>query len=166
MGGASELPSFWLSFKKPLPSPSQTSCPCLHATKPAAANSCFPLRLLTVPKQKGQGYVKRKFESETERMKQEQAKLFQIFCTKRTFELQEQKILHRMIERKARLQPMVSDIKTIKDGITYGSMEGSKTLERQSDILDQFYFQIGVKMHSGCLDCVRPCTIVAFRVLL
>ena len=166
MGGASELPSFWLSFKKPLPSPSQTSYPCLHATKPAAANSCFPLRLLTVPKQKGRGYNKRKFESETGREPQEQSKLFQIFCAKRTFELQEKNILHRMIEIKARLQLMVSDIKTIKDGITYGSMEGSKTLERQSDILDQFYFQIGVKMHSGCLDCVRPCTIVAFRVLL
>lgn len=35
-----------------------------------------------------------------------------------------------MIETKARLQLMVRDIKMIKDGITYGSMEASKTEER------------------------------------
>ena len=48
------------------PSPSQTSYPSLYATKSSVANGCFPLRLLTVPKQKGQGYVKRKFKPETE----------------------------------------------------------------------------------------------------
>ena len=35
-----------------------------------------------------------------------------------------------MIEAKARLQLMVRDIKTINNGITYGSMEASKTEER------------------------------------
>ena len=121
---------------------------------------------MTVPKQIGQGYLKRNFEAETELKQQEQAKLFQLFYTKRTSELQEQNIQYIIIETKARLQLMVRDIKTIKDGITYGSMEAYKTVERQSDILDQFYLQIGVKMHRECLDCARPCTIVAFRVLL
>ena len=91
---------------------------------------------------------------------------FKFSAQKEHLNYRKKNILHRMIEIKARLQFMVSDIKTIKDGITYGSMEASKTLERQSNIFDQFYFQIGVKMHSDCLDCIRPCTIVAFRVLL
>ena len=39
-----------------------------------------------------------------------------------------------MIETKARLQLLVRDIKTIKDDITYGYTEASKTEERQSDI--------------------------------
>ena len=121
---------------------------------------------MTVPKQIGQGYLKRNFEAETELEQQEQAKLFQIFYTKRTSELQEQNIQYIILETKARLQLMVGDIKTIKDGITYGSMEAYKTVERQSNILDQFYLQIGVKMRRECLDCARLCTIVAFRVLL
>ena len=40
-----------------------------------------------------------------------------------------------MIETKAQLQLMVRDIEMIKDGITYRSMEGSKTEERQPEIL-------------------------------
>ena len=39
-----------------------------------------------------------------------------------------------MIETKARLQLVVRDIKIIKDGITHGSIEASKTEERQPDI--------------------------------
>ena len=39
-----------------------------------------------------------------------------------------------MIDTKARLQLRVRDIETIKDGITYGSMEESKTEERQPNI--------------------------------
>ena len=74
-----------------LPSSSQTSCPSLYPTKSAVANSCFPLRLLIVSKQKGQGYIKRKFEPETEKEQQKQAKLFHIFCTKETSELQGKK---------------------------------------------------------------------------
>ena len=70
------------------PSPSQTSYTSVYATKSAGANSCFPLRLLTVPKQKGQRYVIGKFEPETEQEQQKQANLSQIFCTKGTSELQ------------------------------------------------------------------------------
>ena len=39
-----------------------------------------------------------------------------------------------MIDTKARLQLRVRDIETIKDGITYRSMEESKTEERQPNI--------------------------------
>ena len=39
-----------------------------------------------------------------------------------------------MIETKALLQLMVRDIKTTKDGLTYGFMKASKTEEKESDI--------------------------------
>ena len=35
-----------------------------------------------------------------------------------------------------------------------------------SKFLDQFYFQIGVKMQRDGRDCTTPCTTVSFRVLL
>ena len=108
--------------------------PILIHNNSSAANSFFPQRSLTVPKQKGLGYVRRKFEPETEQEQQEQAKLSQIFCTKGISELQGKNILHIIIETKARLQLMVRDIETIKDGITYGLMEASKTEERQPNI--------------------------------
>ena len=164
-GGASEMPLFMLSSMDTSPSPAQTSFPSLYATRSDIANSCFRLRLLTVPKQKGYEYVKRKFEPEAEQKQQEQAKLSQIFCTKGTSELQEKNILQIMIETKARLQLMVRDIETIKDGKSYGSMEVSKTEESNLIFLNQFYLNIGVKMHRSCLDCTRLCTIVFFRVL-
>ena len=159
------MPLFMLSSMDTSPSPAQTSFPSLYATRSDIANSCFRLRLLTVPKQKGYEYVKRKFEPEAEQKQQEQAKLSQIFCTKGTSELQEKNILQIMIETKAPLQLMVRDIETIKDGKSYGSMEVSKTEESNLIFLNQFYLNIGVKMHRSCLDCTRLCTIVFFRVL-
>ena len=140
-----------LSSMDTSPSPAQTSFPSLYATRSDIANSCFRLRLLTVPKQKGYEYVKRKFEPEAEQKQQEQAKLSQIFCTKGTSELQEKNILQIMIETKARLQLMVRDIETIKDGKSYGSMEVSKTEESNLIFLNQFYLNIGVKCTGAAL---------------
>ena len=90
--------------------------------------------MLTVPKQKGQGYVKNKFEPENEQEQQKQTKLSQTFCTEATSALQKKNMLYIMIEAKAWLQLMVRDMETIKDDITYGSMEASETEERQPDI--------------------------------
>ena len=56
------------------------------------------------------------------------------FAQKERLNYRLKKILHIMIETKARLQLLVKDIKTIKDGITYGYTKASKTEERQSDI--------------------------------
>ena len=89
IAGASEIPLFTLSLMETSPSPPQTPFPSLYATKSGIANSCFPLRLLTVPKQKRQEYFKGKFEPEAEQEQQEQAKISQIFCTKGTSELHE-----------------------------------------------------------------------------
>ena len=41
-----------------------------------------------------------------------------------------------------------------------------KLKKGNSIFLDQFYFQIGVKMHRGGRDCTTPCPSVVFRVFL
>ena len=61
---------------------------------------------------------------------------------------------------------MLRNIETIKDGITYRSMEASKTEERQPNNFRPILLSIDLKKDRGRLDCTRPCTIVAFRVLL